>query len=169
MPNQNNSRCAVIFVLITALFIAACAVTPALDASGVNSRATPFDVSQDIDLARGKTVQWGGRILKVRNDAQQTRLEVLSFPLRRNGVPNESRRSTGRFLLLRAGFLEPIDYAPGRYVTVVGEIVGLERGRVGTAEYPLPVVRSRQTKLWPRNSRTWGFLPFISIGVGFDL
>lgn len=153
------------------LLAAGCATSP-LDTSGVTSRATPSEIVGSLPEVRGKRVQWGGHIVSVVNKAQETRIEVLSYPMARNGFPNDYRKPTGRFVLRHDGFLEPRDFAPGRMLTVVGTVDSLVRTSVQDTEFLLPLVHSEQLKLWDqkygygdRGRPRFGFGVGVSIGL----
>ena len=150
------------------LSLSACATSP-LDTTGVNSAATPSQAVATMPGSRGERVQWGGQIVSTVNRDQFTRIEVLSYPVARDGVPNSSRKPTGRFVLQHPGFLEPVDYAPGRTITVVGTVDALMETSVGEARFVVPLVRAEQLKLWPdrygASSRSsFGFGVGISFG-----
>lgn len=154
--------------LAACLAVAACASSP-LDTSRVDSRATPGELAVDLPAQRGTRVQWGGRITSITNQEQSTLVEVLSYPLGRDGLPDTYRKPTGRFILRRGGFLEPQDYAPGRLVTVVGTVQSLVTTPVGETELAVPLVRAEQLKLWEdqyesRSRPRFGFGVGISVG-----
>lgn len=96
----------VITLLAACLTVAACATSP-LDTSGVNSRDTPGQIVEAMPGQRGARVQWGGRIVSTTNRDRATIIEVLSYPLARDGLPNAYSRPTGRFVLRRGGFSSP--------------------------------------------------------------
>lgn len=157
-----------LILLAACLAVAACA-TAALDTSRVNSRTTPGRVVESMPGQQGARVQWGGEIVSIRNQEQATLIEVLSYPLARDGLPNTFQKPTGRFVLRRQTFLEPQDYAPGRLLTVVGTIRALTRTTVGDAELVIPLVSAEQLKLWDdqydsRPPPRFGFGVGISVG-----
>lgn len=156
-------------ILASCLLVGACA-TSSLDTAGVSSRATPSRVVEALSDHRGDRVQWGGRIVSIVNEAQSTRIEVLSYPVARDGFPNDYRKPTGRFVLRRDGFLEPQDYAPGRMLTVIGTVDSLIETSVGDTAFVVPLVNAEQLKLWPdgyggRGRSGFGFGVGISIGL----
>ncbi len=155
--------------LIAGMLLSACAASPKLDTSAVNSQLTPAGASAGVSAPSGTIVQWGGQIIAVRNEKTMTVIEVLSYPLRHSGDPDERRSATGRFLTRYPGYLEPVDYASGRYITIVGELSGLDHTRIGDADYRLPVISARQVHLWPRRRSPRGFVPHIGVGVTIGL
>lgn len=155
-------------LLAACLALAACATSP-LDTSRVSSRATPTQALEDMPALQGARVQWGGEIVSISNHEQSTIIEVLSYPLARDGLPNSYQKPTGRFVLRRGAFLEPQDYAPGRMLTVVGTIRGVTRRSVGDAELVVPLVSAEQLQLWDdqygsRSRPRFGFGVGISVG-----
>lgn len=156
-------------LLAFCLGIAACATTP-LDTSRVDSRATPAGIVEAMPGEQSARVHWGGRIVAITNLEQSTLIEMLSYPLARDGFPNTFRNPTGRFVLRHDGFLEPLDHAPGRLLTVVGTVRSLTRVAVGETELVVPLVRAEQLKLWDdryegRTRPRFGF--GVGINVGF--
>jgi outer membrane lipoprotein len=149
---------------LTAL-LAACAGAPALDTAGVDSALTPVMAAADTS-ARGRLAQWGGVIIATRNLKDSTQLEVLAYPLTGGGAPDQQREALGRFLLLRPGYLETVDFAPGRAVTAVGAIQETRRLRIDDSEQPVPVLNAEQLRLWPRD---YGSEPQLHFGIGISI
>ncbi|MBS1269685.1 MAG: hypothetical protein MAG794_00636 [Gammaproteobacteria bacterium] len=155
--------------LFAVCLLTACATSP-LDTSDVTSGATPTKVVELFPNHRGGRVQWGGHIISIANDARMTRIEVLSYPLARDGLPNTYRKPTGRFVLQHDDFLEPQDYAPGRILTVVGTVDSLITTSVGDTEFLVPLISAEQMNLWSdrygsRSRSRFGFGVGISIGL----
>jgi outer membrane lipoprotein len=94
-------------------------------------------------------VRWGGQIISVRNEAQETLIEVLSRKLSKNGKPIEESKSRGRFLARIEGFLEPEEYPKDRLLTVSGRVKQVIEQPVGSYPYPYPVVDVEAYHLWP--------------------
>jgi outer membrane lipoprotein len=97
----------------------------------------------------GSEVRWGGHIISVRNEAQETLIEVLSRELSKNGKPIEASKSRGRFLARIAGFQEPEEYPKDRLLTVTGQVKQVIEQPVGSYPYPYPVVDVKAYHLWP--------------------
>jgi len=115
----------------------------------------------------GRAVVWGGTLVAVQNLKDRTRLEVLAFPLDSDGYPEADDPSTGRFMADHFGFLDPADYAPGRRVTVRGNIRGVETGSVGDAPYRYPAVEVVDVRLWRADAPGDSFWsPRFHIGIG---
>lgn len=101
------------------------------------------------DQFEGRAVRWGGTIVAVHNEAQDTLVELLARDLGSSGRPRETDASQGRFLVRVKGFLDPGIYARDRDVTVRGTIVGREQRLIGERPYLYPVVEADTVYLWP--------------------
>ena len=153
--------------LAAALALGACASTPIdLEERGVAVEpVSPAEVAEDPALARGD-VLWGGTIIGVANLAAGSQLEIVAHPLDRTQRPQAGRPSEGRFLARSDDYLEPLDFAEGREVTVLGALEGVEEGRVGEARRDFPVVRADELHLWRGEARRPGTGLTFGIGIG---
>ena len=156
-----------ILILLLALAgLSACATGPRYPATGVASDLVPAEVSTRPGAYREARVIWGGIIVATRNLRQYTEIEVLGYPLDRSQKPITSRAPQGRFLVHQPGYLEEVDYAPGRHITVTGMLGDTLEGRVGEASYRFPLVEARAIHLWPRETRSDTGSTRFNIGVG---
>ena len=151
------------------LLLAACASAPKFETAGVDTALTPRQAVTLGEAAVGRRVQWGGAVVAVDNLENRTRLEVLAYPLDSRGRAQRDGAPYGRFLLVRDGYLEPVDYAPGRLVTAVGTITGIEEGQVGAAPYRYPVLEAEQLHLWPQEQEYRRSNPQVHFGIGVIL
>lgn len=146
------------------MLLAGCASAPPLDTDGVNRMLTPLVAASSSGQLAGQRVVWGGTIVQARNLRDRTELEVLAYPLDAGLSPDTSAQAQGRFLANKAGYLETVDYAPGRDVTLVGTVRGVRSGKVGATRYRFPVVTVQQLYLWPVRAGRQG--PNVHFGVG---
>lgn len=153
-------------VLLVALLLSACAGSPTYDAGGAERGLTPRDVVARPGTTTGRNVLWGGVILSTVNLEDSTQIEVLAYPLDTDARPRTDHAPQGRFILERAGQLDPAGYGEGRLLTVAGTVTGTVAGRVGEADYTYPVIHARQLTQWPEFRTSPGVRPFFSIGVG---
>ena len=151
-------------LLIIPLLLNACASSPAFDTTGVNRSLTPQSVATGTQAATGKQVLWGGSIISTTNLKDRTQIEVLAYPLDTNSRPLSGGNPQGRFILEQAGYLEPVNYAQGRLLTVSGTVTGSRTGKVGDSDYDFPVVQATQLNLWPKEQEEAG--PGIHFGIG---
>ncbi|MEJ2289624.1 MAG: Slp family lipoprotein [Deinococcales bacterium] len=129
---------------------------------------SPRDVAGASGSVSG-TVVWGGRIVAIENLREGTEFQVLALPLDSGNVPDVDASSIGRFIAYYPGYLEPEDYAPGRYVSLAGRLDGRVEGSVGESPILLPYVRTAQVHLWPRDLGEWNNRWSVGVGVGIDL
>lgn len=155
--------------LLGALMVAACAATPKFDAAVYDATLTPSQVVASTDATQGKAVLWGGAIVQSTNTNRGTQLEVLAYPLNSKQRPNETKPAWGRFLAIEDAYLETMDFAQGRQVTIVGRITSVQQGTIGEATYTYPVVKVDEVFLWPTDKASSGPRFTFGVGVGVGL
>ncbi|ADK84867.1 outer membrane lipoprotein Slp [Desulfarculus baarsii DSM 2075] len=139
-------------LLLAALGLSACG--PTFLPQQIQAELSP-DLSLDQVLAqpdafKGKTVLWGGRVIKTINKPQGTVVEVVQLPLDQNGQPQDVDKSHGRFIVSLPQFLDPAIYAAGREVSVAGQVVGVEELPLGEIKYTYALLRGKVVHLWPK-------------------
>ncbi|MFZ2949996.1 MAG: Slp family lipoprotein [Desulfuromonadaceae bacterium] len=105
------------------------------------------DISKNPEALAGKKVLVGGIIAETRSSGDVIQLEVAQLELYSNGVPNESSRSGGRFLVVSGELLDPVFYHPGTFITVIGEIKGQRIQKLGGADYRYPLISAKEIHL----------------------
>jgi len=167
---MNRSTGVLASVVLGLLFsLQACMHRP-LQTTEVTVKRTPAELAaEQSGTARSSegTVLWGGVILSSENVEEGSQLEVLSYPLDYLQRPEQHRKATGRFLIMHPEYLETIDYAPGRLVTVTGVLAGVATGKVGNTNYNFVQVVPDQLYLWSRNGSDHS--PQLSIGIGISI
>lgn len=138
------------FLLIPFFFITGCAHVISND---LRAKADPsltfIAVFENPNAYQGKTVIWGGEIIKTINQKDGTTLiEIFQLPLSRTGEPNETYPSEGRFLILTDKYLDPYLFKQERKITVAGEILGEEFRKLGEMDYRYPLLSGKQIHLW---------------------
>ena len=120
---------------------------------------SPLELTPEQVIAAGgdpsAKVVWGGRIVAIENLPDGTEIEVLAVPLTGGNVPKLNHGTQGRFVAFYPGFLEPLDYAPGRFVSLAGQLDGLVDGWVGEQPMQFPMVQTSQVHLWPADTSRW--------------
>jgi outer membrane lipoprotein len=129
--------------------LSACTTGPERSAQG-DRRVVPSAAAERTQELRGQRVEWGGILLDSRNLREDTELEVLAYPLSADGRPDTRGRPQGRFIAVAKGYLETVEYAPGRQVTLSGPLAGTRQVRRGEASYRYPVVEVTDLTLWQR-------------------
>ena len=138
--------------LAMAAAFAACASGPRYDTARYDTSITPSQAVENNTTLRGKEVLWGGLLINSVNEKGGTQLEILAYPLDSTQRPETDESPRGRFLAVKTGYLETVDYAEGRLVTVAGRLAETRSGRVGEAAYVYPVVEAESLHLWPKIS-----------------
>lgn len=153
------------------VLLSGCASNPFGDGMppDVDRTATPARAVAEPAELHGRAVMWGGSVVAVHNLMNNTEIAVLSYPLDDDGYPDTAKETSGRFILRYNGFLDPLNYQPGRLVTVLGEINGIRKGMVGEASYRYPIIDAEKVRLWkkPPGLTYPRFLFGIGTGVGF--
>ena len=130
------------------LLLSACATTPAPIARG------PFtSVSLKQALSNetvGSRVRWGGMIVSVAPLKTESCFEILSRPLERDGEPQPTDQTEGRFIACGAGFYDPAAYPAGREITFVGSVLPPAACKIGAYEFSCPRVAIETLYLWPK-------------------
>lgn len=139
-----------LFILIL-LALNACATSPNYDDKKFKENITPQKVVENFTGFKNANVLWGGIIISSSNLKDRTQLEVLGYPLQSDQKPDVTKNPLGRFLVLKDQYLETIDYAQGRLITLTGHIVKTHLGEIGSALYTYPVVQADQIYLWPKD------------------
>jgi outer membrane lipoprotein len=130
--------------------LSACATTPPFPEETLHTANRELTPEQAVkENARDVQVLWGGVIIKAANTADHTDLTVLFYPLDNSQRPDLDQKPRSRFIVRYPGYLEIVVYAPGREVTILGSLQGVEEGKVGDALYSFPVVQTDKVHLWP--------------------
>ncbi|MGD2079765.1 MAG: Slp family lipoprotein [Nitrospirota bacterium] len=117
------------------------------------------------ELYRGKTVILGGVVVEATNTEEGTILEMLEKPLDSRGRPRDTDLSRGRFIVKHDERLDTFIFQPGRELTAVGEVLGVERRPLGEMEYPYPALRSRAIYIHKETARQRHIPVHFGIGV----
>ena len=144
-----------------------CASRPVAQLAAADLQMPAFEVAVLDQLPEQRRVLWSGLILETRTRADHTEFELLAYPVDAGQRPVLRAPSEGRFLARVAGFLEPLDYAPGRHLTLSGTLTGWIEGSIREHPYRYPLIEVSALHLWTRDFNrpraSWSF----GIGVSF--
>ncbi|WP_412524019.1 Slp family lipoprotein [Brenneria populi] len=158
-----------------ALLLAGCVTVPdAIKGASPTPQDDLVRVMSAPQLYVGQASRFGGRVVGVRNEADKTRLEIVSLPLDSAARPRLDAPSEGRFIAYVNRFLEPVDFQ-NRLVTVVGPITGTEQGAIGDRPYRYVVVEVQGYQRWnvaqrvvnPYGPGPWGWRGRYGWGPGW--
>lgn len=161
-------RITVSLLFLPLLALQACATGPRFDAERYATTPDPREATGESTDPQGTAVLWGGIIINSSNLEEGTLIEVLAYPLDSAQRPQTDRSPHGRFLVFEERYLETVDYAQGRLLTVAGTITETRTGKVGEASYTYPLVKAEGLHLWPENGRTSRTRFNIGVGVIFS-
>jgi outer membrane lipoprotein len=149
------------------LGLSACAGNPRFDRAQYEEEITPAQAARAADSLQGKGLLWGGLVIATSNLEDRSEIEVLAYPLDRGQQPDTSRTPLGRFIATTGDYLETVDYAEGRLVTVAGRLSGTREGRIGDTRYLYPVLETAPEHIerWPTDGRIRSE-PRFSFGLG---
>ncbi len=148
--------------VVTAMLLDGCAsVVPQTIRSAAPGNVQIAQVREQPQQYRNSALRWGGNIVSIRNERDQTILEIVGRNLDDDGRPQDEDRSQGRFLANVPGFLDPAIYKPERAVTVFGRIEGVVDKLIGEFRYTYPVVQADTVYLWqPLPRRQYDYDPY---------
>ena len=155
MKRSFSKKIALWGVLVPLVFLGGCSVVPREVRKEADLTVSFRELQRNPDAYSGRRVLLGGEILQVDNLKEETELQVLQKPLGRRDVPIELDSSEGRFLITHSGYLDPAIYRAGRYITVVGEVIGARMLKIGEAEQQAPVIRSTFLRMFSEPRRTY--------------
>ncbi len=153
-------------LLAIPLLIGACATAPKLETGGVDPSLKPDLAPETLDLSTGSRIHWGGVVITSRNLEQESQIEVLGYPLDGSGRPNTDSAPLGRFLATKKGYLETLDFSPGKSVSFVGKLQPSRTGKIGDSDYRYPILLIEQSAVWDSNRYS---RPQFRIGIGIGI
>ncbi len=136
-------------LVIGTLFISGCSSIPESLQVSENTTLTNFaQVRENPANAQGNLARWGGVIAKVVNNADNTMIEIVHFPLKSSSRPKQGNETQGRFRVYFSGLLDPVIYKEGKSITSLGHVSPSELGKIGEHEYTYPVLNASKVHLW---------------------
>jgi outer membrane lipoprotein len=155
------------FFPVSIFFLASSACAPVISKQSLSQadmNVTFQELQKDPERYGGKVVLLGGQILGTNAQEGQTWIEVLQKPLGSRQRPKDTDLSYGRFLIRFPDFRDPAIYAPGRLITVLGEVQGGHLSPLSRTTYNYPVLVPREAHLWRPEEPGAG--PLINFGFG---
>jgi outer membrane lipoprotein len=155
-----------LLALLPALVLAGCVRPPAPLADAALTEVSIAEAQAG--RSAGARVRWGGTIVDVIPEADQTCFEVVSRPLDRRARPTRTDESEGRFLACAPGFYDPAIYAADRELTVVGTIGEPVTRKIGEYEYRYAQLHAEHVFLWPERRPEPAYPPGVYWGWGYS-
>ncbi len=168
MTHATRTRTTRASIALLTLGLAGCATHPRPEAAHIDRHMGLRAVLAHPLRTRGARVRWGGVVVQDNVGPQHSTLTVLAYPLGASGRPRLRATPKGRFQAVAPGYLDPMLFARGRLVTIVGTVIGTRPGLIGEAHYVYPRVQLLSSHVWhayrPRR-RHWNFGFGIGIGL----
>ena len=162
-------RCAVgLTCVLVAALLSACA-TPGPFVAAPTASPPVWYVAENLARYENQNVLWGGMIVEITNTERYTELEMLGFPLDAKQQPQTEKADEGRYILIVSGFLDPAEFAVGRFITFPGRVTGSRQGELRGEPYIWPMLDTLQPHLWPKDFRQNDKRYSIGVGVGVRL
>jgi outer membrane lipoprotein len=108
-------------------------------------------IRQHPDLYKGKVFILGGLIVSTKLTEKGSLIEAVYIPADTRGYLKDVRPTNGRFMAIYPkdiGILDPFIYKEGREITIAGEFIETQTGRIGEMEYTYPVFEIKEIYLW---------------------
>ncbi|MDP5253871.1 MULTISPECIES: Slp family lipoprotein [unclassified Vibrio] len=136
--------------LLAALLLSGCATIPPELAINQESTSVITRLSEwQQDTPLNTPLRLGGVIASVDNLTDSTRLTIVYLPTKASAKPDIRYEPRGRFIVYSSTFLDPVAYAPGRLVTVLGRAKKTtEQSKQGQYPLELPVMQAQAVHLW---------------------
>jgi outer membrane lipoprotein len=131
------------------LLLAACSNLPTAIQNAPSPDLSYQQAMQDIASHKNAPVRWGGVIVEVENEQDESLVQVLYYPLGSFGRPLTDQTYTGRFIIKSADFLDPAVYAKNARITVAGTLDGAMERTIGKKTVRLPLVLASDIYQWP--------------------
>lgn len=123
----------------------------------------PFSsVKENIDKYKGMTFILGGVIVATRNTDEGSTIEAMQTPINRYGTVIDPDDSSGRFMAVEKGYLDPLIYKKGREITIAGELIGSRKKQIGEIEYAYPLFKIKEIYLWREARDYYPYYPVYS-------
>ena len=148
---QGGAMKKTVLLMVMGLGIEGCTYGVSRDLVAKAGRTITFDMLfTDPEAFKGKLVIFGGTIAHIKNIKDGTLIEVVQKPLDYWGKPKRTDKSGGSFLVIYRGYLDSWVYAPGRDLTVAGEVAGTRQKTLGEINFSYPLLISKELRLWEK-------------------
>lgn len=134
-------------ILLWPVALPAASPVPADLYAEVDHGLRPATVLADPVGYRGRTLLLGGRVERTVSDPGRVSLEVTCYPVSEEDRPLASSPPLGSVLVTITGF-DGAQLQPGRMVTLVGVVTGVEK----TASGELPLLAATFVHPWPTSA-----------------
>jgi outer membrane lipoprotein len=119
------------------------------------------EIMEDPGLFKGRLYILGGIIAGTTATKTGSVIEALYVPVNIRGYLKSYRSSNIRFLAKFPGrFLDPLIYREGREITLAGEFVSTQKGRIDEMDYTYPLFNIKELYLWAERKEYYYDAPY---------
>lgn len=147
------------FLLFNIILLNACSNLPANIQNPPSVDIHLRDVQENSSQYINQPVRWGGTVIEVQNEADESSMQILFYPLNYFGRPKLNQQASGRFMTVSKQFLDPAIYSEGTKITIAGTVQNTLVKQIGNKTIPLPVVTIENHHIWPeyRQADDWDY------------
>lgn len=124
------------------------------------------DLQRNTERYIGKSLLFGGTVIRVGNDSKGGWAEILQRPLGYRLEPEMHDQVGGRFLLRTDEILDEQIFSKGRKITLAGKVEGKETRSLDQISYEYPLLRLREYHLWPVGRDRYRSGPDVNFSIG---
>jgi len=124
-----------------------------IDRATFNYRSS--EIKQNPASYRGNLFVFGGIIVSTTAVERGSLIEALYAPVDSRGYLKNVQDTGDRYLAIYPkdyGFLDPMIFRKGREITIAGEFIGLQTGKIDEMDYIFPLFQIEEVHLWQETS-----------------
>ncbi len=141
-----------IYLLSITFMLLSCAPVIRQDLIDQATKDIPLSkIRKNPDLYRGRLFIFGGIIVSTKITEKGSLIEAVHVPVDSRGNLKDVDRSEGRFLAIYPedkGLLDPLIYKKERKITLAGELIETQTGKLGDLQYTYPLFEIKDIYLW---------------------
>jgi len=139
----------IILIVIVCFLISSCTYAISRPVRDQARTDIPFSsIKENIDKYKGTVFVLGGVIVETKNTEEGSIIEAMHVPIDKYGNIVDTDRSSGRFMAIDRGYLDPLIYKKRREITIAGELIGIRKKKIGEIEYTYPLFAIKELHLW---------------------
>jgi len=145
-------RISYLFIISILILLSSCAPVIRKDLIDISTPNPSLSELKDRpELYRGRLYVVGGVIVQTKGTKEGALIEAVYASVDSRGYINSVVASEGRFYALyprERGFLDPMVFRRGRYITIAGEFLGIREGQIDEMGYLFPLFEIKDIHLW---------------------
>lgn len=150
----------IIFLIAVVFLVSSCAHVISKPVREQARTDIPFiAIKENIDKYKGTVFILGGVIITTINTEEGSIIEAIQTPVDRYGSIIDTDKSSGRFMAIEKGYLDPLIYKKGREITIAGELIGSRKKKIGEIEYTYPFFEIKEVYLWKEEKGYYYYPP----------